>query len=56
MAWTYVISKNGGIHMGKTKKVKVVVSFTDGWEERIARASYDLYMRLKKFDQPEKAS
>jgi hypothetical protein len=36
--------------MKKKREIKVRVEFTEGWEERFARASYDLYLRLENSD------
>lgn len=37
--------------MKKEQEIKVVVKLTEGWEERFAKAAYDLYLRVepKKF-------
>jgi len=31
----------------KKKEIEVKVNFTEGWEERVAKAAYDLYLRLE---------
>ena len=31
--------------MSRPKKVSMVVEFTEGWKERVTKASYELYIR-----------
>ena len=31
----------------KEKEIEVVINFTEGWEERVARAAYNLYLRVE---------
>lgn len=33
--------------MKKKREIKVIVKFTEGWEERVAKAAYNLYLRLE---------
>ena len=38
----------GGGSMNNAKKdIKVTLTLTDGWEERVAKAAYNLYLRLE---------
>ncbi len=29
------------------KEIKVVITYTEGWEERLAQAAYNLYLRIE---------
>ena len=29
------------------EEIKILINFTEGWEERVAEASYKLYLRLE---------
>jgi len=31
----------------KERKIEIKVTFTEGWEERFAKAAYDLYLRIE---------
>jgi len=33
--------------MKKEREINVVVNFTEGWEERFAKAAYDLYLMVE---------
>lgn len=33
--------------MKKQRDIKVTVIYTPGWEDRVAKAAYDLYLRLE---------
>lgn len=33
--------------MKKKQEIEVVINYTEGWEERIAKAAYNLYLRLE---------
>jgi hypothetical protein len=32
----------------EAREIKVEVKFTDGWEDRVAKAAYSLYLRIEK--------
>lgn len=29
------------------REINVIVNFTEGWEERVAKAAYNLYLRME---------
>jgi len=31
----------------KEKEISVTINFTEGWQERLAKAAYNLYLRLE---------
>jgi hypothetical protein len=33
--------------MKKKRDIKVNITFTDGWQDRFTKASYELYLRLE---------
>jgi len=41
--------------MKKKREIKVIVNFTDGWEERVVKAFYNLYLRLEAKEREEQA-
>lgn len=34
--------------MEKAKEIRIKVELTDGWEDRVAKAAYSLYLRIEK--------
>ena len=34
--------------MKKKREIEVVVTFSEGWEERFAKAAYELYLQIEK--------
>jgi len=31
----------------KKREIEVIINFTEGWEERVTKAAYNLYLRLE---------
>lgn len=36
------------------QKISVITTFTDGWEDRFAKAAYELYLDIEKRKQKER--
>jgi len=33
--------------MAKKKEIEIIVTFSEGWQERFTRAAYDLYLEIE---------